>query len=92
MQAVEDLAAALTLLARDPALRSRMGAAGQLRVANQFNWQIKGAQMGKAYFTVRSDGGAAEFFSGASRRFDHELSQAQPLQVADLPETKGSPN
>ena len=37
VQAVEDIAAALKLLARDPALCSRMGLAGQVRVSEHFN-------------------------------------------------------
>jgi len=38
MQAVEDLAEAMTRLAGDPELRRGMGAAGQQRVKDQFNW------------------------------------------------------
>ncbi len=91
-QVVEDLAVALTLLARDPVLCKTMGAAGQLRVAEQFNWRIKGAQMEKAYLAVTSDNGAAQHFSVVSRRFDQELSQAQHLRVTDLPAITGNPN
>jgi glycosyltransferase involved in cell wall biosynthesis len=58
MQAVEDLAAALTLLARDPALCSKMGLAGQFRVSQHFNWQIKGTNMGKAYAAVINGDGS----------------------------------
>lgn len=51
-QAVRDLALAMTLLAKDPELRQRMGQAGQERVSNYYSWQIKGEYLTKLYASV----------------------------------------
>jgi glycosyltransferase involved in cell wall biosynthesis len=39
---VADISAAMVRLAEDPALRRSMGAAGRRRVAEHFNWELKG--------------------------------------------------
>jgi glycosyltransferase involved in cell wall biosynthesis len=40
-QVARDVAAAMTRLAEDPALRVRMGQAGQKRVKEVFDWDLK---------------------------------------------------
>jgi len=41
-QAVQDLAKAMTRLANDPELRVRLGQAGQKRVKERYDWDVKG--------------------------------------------------
>lgn len=48
-QAVADLAKATLRLAQDAGLRARMGKASRRRVADQFNWDKKGALIAKLY-------------------------------------------
>jgi glycosyltransferase involved in cell wall biosynthesis len=48
-QAVLGLAAAMTDLANDPALRSAMGQAGQQRVQEFYNWEVRGHQICQLY-------------------------------------------
>ncbi len=51
-QTVRDLALAMTLLAKDPHLRSQMGQAGQKRVRENYSWQIKGQNFMSVYEQV----------------------------------------
>lgn len=48
-QAVRDLAGAMTLLAKDPELRVRMGQAGQRLVSKEFSWERKGQSLAELY-------------------------------------------
>ena len=48
-QAVRDLAGAMTLLAKDPELRIRMGQAGQRWVSKEFSWERKGQSLAELY-------------------------------------------
>ncbi|WP_019502683.1 glycosyltransferase family 4 protein [Pseudanabaena sp. PCC 6802] len=50
--AVQGLAAAMVRLANDPELRLAMGQAGQLRVKEFYNWEIRGQQIVKLYGDV----------------------------------------
>jgi glycosyltransferase involved in cell wall biosynthesis len=45
----QQLAAAMVRLARDPALRSRLGAAAAARIREQYLWPVKAAQMDALY-------------------------------------------
>jgi glycosyltransferase involved in cell wall biosynthesis len=51
-RAVQGLAAAMTRLAHDPELRLSMGRAGQLRVKECYNWEVRGDRIGKLYEDV----------------------------------------
>jgi glycosyltransferase involved in cell wall biosynthesis len=51
-RAVQGLAAAMIRLANDPELRLSMGQAGQLRVKEFYNWEIRGQQMCQLYEDV----------------------------------------
>lgn len=51
-QAVRDLTRAMAQLADDPDLRRRMGEAGQRRVADVFDWNVKGEQLNALYQDV----------------------------------------
>ncbi len=51
-QVVNDLAETICRLAQDPALRKRMGEAGQKRVAEYFDWDRKGERISKVYEKV----------------------------------------
>lgn len=51
-QAVAAMAIAMTQLAKDPALRSRLGSAGRQRVNEQFNWKTKGKILVDVYETI----------------------------------------
>lgn len=61
-QVVDDIAAALVRLGRDPALRRRMGEAGRVRVGEHFSWQKRAAVLDETYRRIaasvieRSDG------------------------------------
>jgi glycosyltransferase involved in cell wall biosynthesis len=48
-QAVDGLATAITTLAKDAGIRSRMGSAGQQRVREHFSWEVKGQQLIQLY-------------------------------------------
>lgn len=48
-QTVSSLADAITCLAKDSELRSRMGKAGQQRVRDNFSWETKGRQLVQLY-------------------------------------------
>ncbi len=48
-QAVQDLAKAITLLAKDSELRVRMGQAGQKLVSEVYSWEIKGQFLAQLY-------------------------------------------
>jgi glycosyltransferase involved in cell wall biosynthesis len=48
-QVVQDLAQAMSSLADNPALRQRMGLAGQQRVRDMFAWDSKGKALSQAY-------------------------------------------
>jgi glycosyltransferase involved in cell wall biosynthesis len=48
-RAVQGLAAAMRRLATDPALRSAMGQAGQQRVQEFYNWEVRGHQICQLY-------------------------------------------
>lgn len=48
-QVVSDLAAALEVLAKDPALRRAMGQAGRRRVLGHFNWDQRGERIMELY-------------------------------------------
>ncbi|NMG20020.1 glycosyltransferase family 4 protein [Brasilonema bromeliae] len=48
-QAVTDMAKAMTLLAKDPDLRLRMGQAGHKRVREAFSWESKGQFFAQLY-------------------------------------------
>lgn len=50
--AAQGLAAAMVRLANDPELRLSMGQAGQLRVQEFYNWEIRGQQMCQLYEDV----------------------------------------
>jgi glycosyltransferase involved in cell wall biosynthesis len=54
-QVVVDLAAAMMRLAQDPALRFRLGQAGQQRVAARFDWEQKGIFMANLYEALKKD-------------------------------------
>jgi glycosyltransferase involved in cell wall biosynthesis len=51
-QAVSGLADAMTRLARDPDLRARMGQAGQKRVKEIYDWDVKGQVLVQLYEKV----------------------------------------
>jgi glycosyltransferase involved in cell wall biosynthesis len=51
-QATRDLSDALTRLARDPELRTRLGEAGRRRVIEAFGWETKGQIWGRLYREV----------------------------------------
>jgi glycosyltransferase involved in cell wall biosynthesis len=51
-QAVSGLAEAMTRLARDPELRDRMGQAGQKRVKEIYDWDVKGQVLVQLYEEV----------------------------------------
>jgi glycosyltransferase involved in cell wall biosynthesis len=53
-QSVRDLAAAMQACAADTGLLTRMGEAGQRRVAETFNWREKGAHIAELYRVTRS--------------------------------------
>lgn len=53
-QAVADLAIALAQLAQDPALRRRMGEAGQARVKEWYSWEGRGQHLATLYRQVLS--------------------------------------
>jgi glycosyltransferase involved in cell wall biosynthesis len=55
-QAVSDLAAAMTRLADDPALRFRLAQTGRQRVAEKFDWDQKGNRMANLYAALKKDG------------------------------------
>lgn len=59
-QVVSDLAAAITRLARDPDLRTRLGTAARRRAREQFDWDKKGIFMTKLYETLCMKEAAAE--------------------------------
>jgi glycosyltransferase involved in cell wall biosynthesis len=46
---VQGLAAAIVHLAGDPQLRSRLGEAGQKRVREVYNWDVKGKLLSELY-------------------------------------------
>ena len=48
-QAVSDLAKAMTRLAKDPELRTRMGQAGQQRASQVYSWETKGHSLAQLY-------------------------------------------
>jgi glycosyltransferase involved in cell wall biosynthesis len=48
-QAVTDLASAIEQLAIDPSRRAKLGAAGRLRIDQEFNWERKGEQLARLY-------------------------------------------
>jgi glycosyltransferase involved in cell wall biosynthesis len=48
-QVVADMAGVLLELAADPGLQSRLGAEGRRRVAERFDWNVKGLQMNRLY-------------------------------------------
>lgn len=52
-QAVQGMAAAMTQLVQDPALRSRLGQAGRQRVDAWFNWETKGQFLVDVYKTLQ---------------------------------------
>jgi glycosyltransferase involved in cell wall biosynthesis len=54
-QAVSDLAAAMTELAKDPDLRVRLGVAARQRVREHFDWDQKGVFMANMYGLLRED-------------------------------------
>lgn len=54
-QVVCDLAAALSQLASDPALRARLGLAGRRRAEEEFNWEKKGEWMNQLYYSSGDD-------------------------------------
>jgi glycosyltransferase involved in cell wall biosynthesis len=51
-QAVSGLAEAMTRLACDPELRDRMGQAGQKRVKEIYDWDVKGQALVRLYEEV----------------------------------------
>ena len=51
-QAVQELAAAMTRLAQDNNLRMQMGRAGQMLIAESYNWEAKAKALTKAYEEV----------------------------------------
>ncbi len=51
-QAIQGIAAAMTQLAHDPVLRSRLGQAGRQRVNELFNWKTKGKLLVDVYETI----------------------------------------
>ena len=53
-QAVQEMALAITQLAKDPELRSRLGLAGRQRVNALFNWETKGKFLVGVYETILS--------------------------------------
>ncbi|MUG96762.1 glycosyltransferase [Scytonema sp. UIC 10036] len=53
-QAVQDLAAAMTRLARDSDLRSQMGQAGRQRVKEAFSWESRGQLLAQIYKEIAS--------------------------------------
>lgn len=53
-QVVDELAAAMRVLAEDRGLTVRMGESAQKRVAEQFNWRKKGARLAEIYEEVHS--------------------------------------
>jgi glycosyltransferase involved in cell wall biosynthesis len=56
-QAVAGLAQAMTSLANDPQLRSRMGLAGRQRVNQLFNWETKGKFLADVYEKILAQQG-----------------------------------
>jgi glycosyltransferase involved in cell wall biosynthesis len=50
--AIAGLAAAMVRLANNPDLRAKMGKAGQLRVQEFYNWEIRGQQISQLYADV----------------------------------------
>ncbi|MEQ9358340.1 glycosyltransferase family 4 protein [Coleofasciculus chthonoplastes] len=48
-QTVRSLAEAMTRLARNPELRQKMGQAGQKRVKEEYDWDVKGERLVKLY-------------------------------------------
>lgn len=48
-QTVRDLAEAMTLLAKDPQLRDRLGQAGKKRVKDYYSWEVKGQNLHQLY-------------------------------------------
>jgi glycosyltransferase involved in cell wall biosynthesis len=52
--AVQGMAVAMTQLAKDPALRSRLGLAGRQRVNDLFNWETKGKFLVDVYAEIVS--------------------------------------
>jgi glycosyltransferase involved in cell wall biosynthesis len=63
-QAVSDLAAAMTELAKDPDLRVRLGVAARQRVREHFDWDQKGVFMANLYGALKED--EVERFAWAS--------------------------
>jgi glycosyltransferase involved in cell wall biosynthesis len=53
-QAVDELATAMRMLAKDRSLTVRMGDAAQKRVVEQFNWRKKGVRLAEIYEEVHS--------------------------------------
>ncbi|MGH7787071.1 MAG: glycosyltransferase family 4 protein [Candidatus Binatia bacterium] len=51
-QAVNDLADAMLRLAASPALRTRMGDMGRRHAAQEYDWSIKGPDLGRRYAAV----------------------------------------
>ncbi|MBD1847827.1 glycosyltransferase family 4 protein [Cyanobacteria bacterium FACHB-63] len=64
--AIAGMAAAMTRLATEPELRSRLGAAGRKRVKELFNWSTKGQLLSQVYETLRSHQGGADADSSRS--------------------------
>ena len=56
-QAVREMTIAMTQLAKDPALRSRLGIAGRQRVNALFNWETKGKRLVEVYATIMAQQG-----------------------------------
>ena len=56
-QVVQEMAIAMTQLAKEPALRSRLGLAGRHRVDALFNWEKKGKFLVDVYEKILSKGG-----------------------------------
>lgn len=51
-QAISDLAQAMTILAKNPEMRLRMGQAGQKRVRELYSWTARGQELTKLYEKV----------------------------------------
>jgi glycosyltransferase involved in cell wall biosynthesis len=65
-QAIADMAAAMSRLAIEPELRSRLGAAGRQRVNQEFNWATKGQFLVSVYDKLRLQQGEANANSSGS--------------------------
>ncbi len=66
-QTVSSLAEAISCLAKDSELRSRLGKAGQKRVRENFSWEKKGRDLVKLYETILTQHSTQEVYTSNLR-------------------------